>query len=205
MTHTFRTTSATRRARSLLCITIAIVALARSIAADDQHGNGQTSFDTFDLVGTWLWTTDFGALGTLPSLVTYHEDGTIVVSDSSMFGNPLAPPSAQGAKLSAMHGVWRRIGRRTFGGTSLWFRFNAAGFVVGYGRARSTLELVDRDHFEGVMYLDSLSGCNINSTMPPIGCPDPTDPAAIWIPNPLMPPGWFPVSATRVKRIAVPE
>ena len=86
-------------------------------------------------------------------------------------------------------------------GPDLWFQFNPAGVVTGYSRSRSALELVDADHFEGLAIIESLAGCSMDPAHPPIGCPDPTDPAAEWIPSPIMPPGGFPVSATRIHRV----
>jgi hypothetical protein len=176
-----------------------------SSSSGDASGARHASHWAFQPVGSWVWTTDLGPVGSVPVLVTFHRDGTIANSDSLMFANPLAPPAGQGAKRSPHHGVWQRTGGHTFGGTSLWFQFNSAGLVVGYQRSRSALELVDADHLQGVMFLDSLAGCNANPALPPIGCPDPTDPDAVWTPSPLMPPGGFPVSATRIHRLPLPE
>jgi len=159
----------------------------------------------FQPVGSWVWTTDLGPLGSLPVLVTFHADGTVDVADGFMFANPLAPPAGQGAKRGPARGVWQHTGGRTFGGTSLWLAFAGSGFVQGWARSRSALELTDRDHFQGVIYIESLGGCQMDAAVGPIGCPDPTDPDAVWTPSPLMPPGGFPVSATRIRRLPFPE
>lgn len=174
-------------------------------AAGDESGAEQARHVALRPVGSWVWTTDLGAVGSLPVLITFRSDGTVSASDSFMYANPLAPPAGQGAKRSPLVGVWQRTGHRTFGGTSLWFQFNSAGVVTGYSRSRSALELVDADHFQGVAFMEGLAGCNMNPALPPIGCPDPTDPAAVWTPSPIMPPGGFPVSATRIHRIPPPE
>jgi hypothetical protein len=161
----------------------------------------ETPLSAVQPVGSWVWTTDLGSLGSMPALVTFFGDGTLAVTDSLTFGDPVAP-RGHSARTSLLHGVWRLArthpltGRRTFIGTNLWLRFNAAGLVVGYGRSRSSLELVDPDHLEGVMFVESLGGCVTD--VAPIGCPDPTDPDAVWTPSPDMPAGGFPVSATKM-------
>lgn len=170
--------------------------------AGDEGGVRLASHWAFLPLGSWVWTTDLGPLGSTPVLISFHFDGTIAVADGFMFGNPAAPPAAQGAKRGPGRGVWQYTGGRTFGGTSLWLRFNSSGFMEGWARSRSALEFVDADHFQGVVYVESLGGC---TTTPPVGCPDPTDPDAVWTPSPNMPPGGYPVSATRIRRIPVPE
>ena len=193
---------------TLLMTGIVVGAVAWSAESGDASGARQASHWAFQPVGSWVWTVDLG-IGSKPTLITFHRDGTIAFADSFMFGNPLAPPAGQGEKLSPGHGVWQHTGGRTFGGTSLWFRFSPlTGFVTGYVRGRSALEMVDKDRFEGVIYADSLAGCNMTVAAPPappIGCPDPTDPDAVWTPNPIMQPGGFPVSATRIHRLPLPE
>jgi hypothetical protein len=117
----------------------------------------------------WAWTTDLGAVGSVPVLITFHADGTIAGSDGFMFANPTAPPPGQGAKRGPLLGVWQRTGHHTFGGTSLWFQFNSAGVVTGYSRSRSA----DRP------------GCRVDSEpdhaarcVPGLGDQDPQDSAA---------------------------
>lgn len=185
---------------TLLLAGILGVTFASSRAAGDEI-DAAHPWQALQPIGSWVWTTDLGAVGVVPVLITFHGDGTIAASDSFMYANPLAPPAGQGSKRSPFLGVWERTGHHTFGGTSLWFQFNPAGVATGYSRSRSALELVDPDHFEGVAIIESLAGCNMDPAHPPIGCPDPTDPDAEWIPSPIMPPGGFPVSATRIHRV----
>jgi len=184
----------------LLLAGIVGVVLAASVVGDES--GGRASSWALQPVGSWVWTTDLGPLGSVPVLTTFHGDGTVTVADGFMFANPLAPPPAQGMKRGPAHGVWRHTGGRSFGGTSLWLSFDGTGMVQGWARSRSALELVDRDHFEGLVYIETLGGC---STTPPIGCPDPADPDAEWTPSPIMPPEGFPVSATRIHRLPLPE
>ncbi len=190
-------------AAGVMLLMAGIVGGALASSADDAISARHASHWAFPPVGSWVWTIDLGGIGSKPTLITFHRDGTIAFADSFMFGNPI---SGLGEKLSPGHGVWQHTGGRTFGGTSLWFRFSpTTSFVTGYVRGRSALEMVDKDHFQGVIYVESLAGCSMNSLVPPIGCPDPTDPDAVWTPNPIMPPGGFPVSATRIHRLPLPE
>ena len=194
-----------KRTATVLLTAIVAVTFASSRAAGDESDAEHPLLLPFQPIGSWVWTTDLGNVGSLPVLITFHSDGTLDGSDGFMFANPLAPPPAQGTKRGPLRGVWERTGAHTFGGTSLWFQYNPAGMVTGYSRSRSALELVDADHFQGVAFIEGLGGCNMDPTLPPIGCPDPTDPAAVWIPSPIMPPGGFPVSATRIHRTPPPE
>lgn len=197
--------SALAAGATVLLAGLVAVTFASSGAAGDESGSGRPWHTAFQPIGTWAWTTDLGAIGSLPVLISFHSDGTVNGSDGFMFANPLAPPAGQGTKRGPLRGVWKRTGHHTFGATSLWFQYNPAGVVTGYSRSRSALELVDADHFQGVVFIESLGGCNMDPALPPIGCPDPTDPAAVWTPSPIMPPGGFPVSATRIHRIPPPE
>ncbi len=186
---------------TLLTAGIVAGAVARSAEAGDVSVARRASHWAFQPVGSWVWTIDLEinsqSIGWKPTLITFHRDGTIAFADSFMFGNPI---SKSAEKWGPGHGVWQHTGGRTFGGTSLWFRFDpTTGFVTGYVRGRSALEMVDKDHFEGVIYVEGLA-CKTA-----LSCPDPTDPDAEWTPNPIMPPGGFPVSAVRIHRLPLPE
>jgi hypothetical protein len=186
-------------------VTLLVAAVAGGALASpqgDESGARSAFHWAFQPVGSWVWTTDLGPLGTVPVLTTFHRDGTVAAADGFMFANPIAPPAGQGAKRGPARGVWRHTGGRTFGGTSLWLRFTGSGFMDGWARSRSSLELTDPDHFQGVVYIESLGGC---ITVPPVSCPDPTDPNAVWTPSPNMPPEGFPVSATRIDWLPFPE
>jgi hypothetical protein len=59
----------------------------------------------------------------------------------------------------------------------------------------------DPDHIEGVMYLD----IGPPYASPPFGCSDPVRHGATWTQLPIVPPGGFHVSATRIHRVEIPE
>jgi hypothetical protein len=68
--------------------------------------------------------------------------------------------------------------------------------VKSYGRARSSLQFAGSfNSFDGKMFIESLSCAT------PLTCPDPLDPAAKWVPNPMMPPDGFSVTGQRLERI----
>lgn len=144
--------------------------------------------------GTWLWQTWLGPEASLPALLTLHKDGTVSVTDGLMFGG--LPDST--TRMSPLHGVWERTGAKQIGGTSVWLIFDApSGVLVAFGRCRTSLRLTQRgEALEGEMFLEMLP-CN-----GPLGCPDPVDPAAQWLPYPNLPPGGFlAVSARRLHRV----
>jgi hypothetical protein len=139
--------------------------------------------------GTWVW--QYGAAGSglqFPALVTFHQDGTLICSDSMMFGGFPGSPF----KTSPIQGVWERTGAKSFGGTSLYFIFDpTTGGVIMYGRARSSLHFEqDFDHIYGEMVAETL----------PIG-EDPLDPDALWQPYPVA----FLISGARLHRVAIDQ
>ena len=144
-------------------------------------------------VGTWVWLTYLGPGAALPALVTYHMDGTLTGVDGTLFG--FATPS--GTPVSPFHGVWQNTGWQSIGGTSLFLIFDATKkSPVAYGRARSALQFLDEDHFEGVVFLEVLP-CMTG----PLSCPDPLDPAARWMAYPGVPATGIPVTGARLERV----
>jgi hypothetical protein len=141
--------------------------------------------------GTWVWRTNLPIPNaSLPALVTLHVDGTMTGSDGVMFGGP---PSQDGTRMSPIQAVWEPTGWRRIGGTGLWLTFDQSGKLTGFGRSRSDLRLSrDGEQLEGEMFLETLK-CTT-----PVSCPDPLDPAAVWVPN--NPPS-FTVSAKRLHRV----
>jgi len=175
----------------IVVLTAPAVLVTRSDSIQDRQNN-----KGYEPTGSWVWSTSFGTPGSAPALATFHKEGTVTVSDAFMF------LTFNGGKMSPLHGVWERTGPKSFGGTSLWMSYNATGTLVRFARARSALHFVeDPDHIEGVMYIDLGSPC----ASPPFGCPDPLSSEATWTPQPMMPPGGFPVSATRIHRVEIPE
>ena len=145
--------------------------------------------------GTWVWRTHTPSGAALPTLVTYHQDGTIAGSDFSMFGGTV---SNLARRATPLNGVWERTGPRTIGGTCLYLVFDAStNLLIGFGRARSALEFTpgDFDQFEGRMFVDFLA-CPTPST-----CPDPLDQSAAWTSYNSMVPDGFVVSAKRLHRV----
>lgn len=144
--------------------------------------------------GTWVWQTSFGPGLSLPALLTLDKDGTVSVSDGQMFGGL---PGAT-TRYSPLHGVWERTGAGRIGGTSLWLIFDApSGVLVAIGRCRTALTLTSGgEALEGTMFLETLP-CFAG----PLGCPDPLDPAAPWLPYPNLPPTGLAVSAKRLHRV----
>jgi hypothetical protein len=177
--------------RRALVATVASVIL---VLAAPQRPLASTQEEGFQPWGTWVWQTSLGPGMSLPALLTLHKDGTLSVSDGLMFGG--LPGSA--TRMSPLHGVWERTGPRRIGGTSLWLIFDApSGVLVAIGRCRTTLLLArDGDGLEGKMFLEMLP-CN-----GPMGCQDPIDPAAQWVPYPNLPPtGFLSVTARRLHRV----
>ena len=100
-------------------LVIAFALAAAAVPAQPQQLGGLMSH-WGQIWGTWVWRTGIGT--TLPSLTTIHVDGTVSVSDGSMFGG-MRPGST--TRLTPLHGVWERTGWQSFAGTSLWLVFDA--------------------------------------------------------------------------------
>jgi hypothetical protein len=145
--------------------------------------------------GTWVWLTHLPGGAAVPALVTMHQDGTVAVSDVTMFGG--LPGSM--IRATPLSGVWERTGPHAIGGTSLYLVFDSTtNLLIGFGRARTALEFPagTRDEFQGTMFVDFLA------CLSPVTCPDPQDPSAAWTAfNPLAPS--FAVSAKRLRRAEV--
>ncbi len=162
--------------KCLILPAIAILALVYAGFVSVSSAN-----EGYQPAGAWAWTI----MGSAPALVTLHQGGTASVSTASMF-QPGFGYSSPG------HGVWERTGPRSFGGTTLYMLYNAAGIQNGFMRARTALNFAgDPDHIEGLMYIDKCTGCT-----------DPLSENVIW--TPLIP-ILVNVSGTRIQRVEVPE
>ncbi len=177
--------------RSILFSALAMA----TFAANAQTGRSLAFGHWGQVWGTFYFQTTYPNGNVLPTLVTYHVDGTLTGSDGTMFG---ALPTAT-IRSSPLHGVWERTGFQSIGGTSFYLIFNATGGLTALGRARSSLQFADDfDSFQGKMFVETLP-CTQG---PPVSCPDPLDPAAKWVlANPAQPKDGFTVSAVRVARI----
>ena len=172
--------------KRVVVVLFIFVGIALQAAAPSASGQLQPAGG---LSGTWAWSTHIGA-ETLPAMVTFHIDGTAIVSDSAMFGGlPTAP-----MKVGPLHGVWARTEPRRFGGTSMGILFDpATNLPAGFMRSRVDLEMSeDRGSLQGTMIIDLLF-CPTAMT-----CPDPSDPTLTWaFPTEL------PVSARRVHVVPI--
>jgi hypothetical protein len=169
---------------ALIGIVLALLAAAVAVIAHAQHGQDP------HIWGTYVWITQTPN-GPAPSLVTLNIDGTVSLSDGAMFGgNNLAN------RLTPARGVWERTGDHSFGGTSLWLIVDAAsGAMKRYGRSRVTAEFVDFNHFQGKLFVETLT-CSTQFT-----CPDPLDPGANWVANPGVPPDGISIGGARLERV----
>jgi hypothetical protein len=179
-------------AAALVVVVLALGATRLApVASGQEDGMGQVA-------GSWVWTHHFGPMGSMRSLVTFGKEGTVVGASGGMFGNPLGPtPEERAAKEGPLHGVWERDGAAGIRGVVIMARYDSSGMMVGFSRARTVVQLVDRDHMEGTSSLEVLGGCSAPPAGP-LGCPDPTDPDAAWVPFPMMPPSGFVVTGTRI-------
>jgi hypothetical protein len=128
-----------------------------------QQGRPVSSQDRGDqegavLTGVWYWQNNLdmyfvGAV--LPSILTFHEDGTVSCSDALAFGG--TPTNMN--RYTPFYGVWERRGHHEFMATFLTLRFDTTlgNILVGVGRSRVKFEFTsDFDHFAGTMHLDFL-------------------------------------------------
>ena len=181
--------------RLILFSAVAVGVVAAAIAANAQTSRSIWSGHWGQVWGTFYFLTTYPSGNLIPTLVTYHVDGTITGSDGTMFG---AVPTAT-IRVSPLHGVWERTGFQSIGGTSLYLVFNASGGLMAVGRARSSLQFADDfESFQGKLFVETLP-CNAG---PPLSCPDPLDPAANWtVATHTQPGDGFPVTAVRVARV----
>ena len=182
-----------RTTRRVMLLLIAVVVLAAPGLRADHNPWPQT------LTGTWIFSTSlppvpYGPGGTVPGMAAFNEDGTLAYTDALMFGGggELFP-----YKVGPFHGVWRMTGPNRFGGTSIGLLFDLTyGYVAGFVRARSALRYDGSpSKITGTLYMETLMCAN-----GPLACPDPTDPAAAWVPfgDPV---NGFPVALSRVTRV----
>jgi len=176
----------TTKKRFLILPAVAILALVHAGLVSLSSANQGEGYQP---AGSWVWSIySSPVMPPVPALVTLHSDGTGSVATASMFLTP------NGGKLSPGHGVWERTGPLSFGGTSLYMRYDSEGELVGFTRARTALYFVnDPDHIAGVMYVETGAPCD------EAGCQDPLSPDVVWTGRLLD------ITGTRIHKVDVPD
>jgi hypothetical protein len=132
------------------------------------------------MTGVWYWQNDVSP-GILPSVLTFHNDGTVFCSDALAFGG--VPTAMNPFNYTPFYGVWKRTGPHEYTATWLSLPFDrATGLLAGIVRVRAKFAFVgDFDHFEGTMTGEALFS-DTTSPFFPLNCPDPLAPDAAWTP-----------------------
>ncbi len=128
--------------RTAFGVVALIVMTTAGMGAISASADEPAATNANQLVGSWIATVDRGpSLPPLRSLVTYSEGNTVI--ENANVGATVR---------SAAHGAWERIGGRTYGTTTEFFRYDpVSGAYAGTIRIRSTLELAhDGQSFTGV-------------------------------------------------------
>jgi hypothetical protein len=124
----FRSARASVRKRTVTIVT-AMALTTSSLFADASTANAQSSPNKKAMVGSWVETVTFPAEAGRPplkSLVVFHDDQTLVVSDQGSVTTE--PPSV----YSSGAGSWKHLHGRTFAYTQLELISDLAGNLVGY-------------------------------------------------------------------------
>ena len=89
------------------------------------------------LVGSWLETATFppGTRPPIKALSTYHEGGTLVVSDQGSVTTASPMPGV----FTAGHGVWKHLEKREFAYTQIELISDLSGNLVGDLKVRGKL------------------------------------------------------------------
>lgn len=191
-----------RIARTSLVVVlgVAVAGLLLSAAtARAQERSGPELAGPFQPWGTWVMQVQLpgppaGPGGSLPMILTIHQEGTAVSSSSLAYGG--LPGFTNWS--SAVHDVWEKTGRRTLESTCIALSFapgtsaTQPGRLIGLVRNRLRLEAWgDGDHLVGEMDNEFLS-CPTPTT-----CPGINDPGATWVPRMVA----IPVTAERLVRV----
>jgi hypothetical protein len=142
------------------------------LGQQDGNNHGQQGAD---LTGVWYWQNIFGD-GVLPSILTFHNDGTVLCSDALAFGG--IPPTMNPYTLTPFYGVWERTRRHEYTATWLSLAFNReTGILAGIVRSRANFAFADHfDQIAGTMFVEMLACPSF------LTCPDPLAPNAAWAP-----------------------
>ena len=113
-------------------ILVGIVAVLASLLAV-QSAPPTASNDGQHLEGSWV----VNAVANLPVIPPPHLTALLTfTADGSAVGTP-----ALAFVVSNAHGVWQRLGNRTFAVTLVYLRRDSAGEFIGTSKVRSTLTL----------------------------------------------------------------
>ncbi len=157
---------------AVLGIAVLLVIIMSSTTSNAQNtgahpwGSWYLVFDISDLTGV-------PGAG-LPTLTTFHQDGTLTVTEGTMFGfffpgNPVF--------TSPSNGTWVRRQSGTIAGTVLGLRYDkSTGLLLGLRRGRFEFHFDETnfDRIAGKLFVDGLE-CG------PLSCLDPFDPNAAWV------------------------
>ena len=149
--------------------------------------------DNWSVVGTWVVWSEIQPGSRVPSLHTYHQDGTITSSDVFSFGGLPGVP----IRNTPLYGVWEKTKPNAYACTYLSLVYDAASSLfIGFLRARAELSFTGNDTNEipAAIHIDFLS-CQT-----PVSCPDPKAPDAAWMPLPGFP-STFKATATRLSLV----
>ncbi len=176
-----RLTYVERAALAVLAIAaLFVISPPAAVAADAQT-----------LAGTYVTWLQIAPGVRLPSLQTYHSDGTWICSESMMFGG--VPGNTY--RFTPCHGVWERTGPGAFAITGMGMVFDGgSGLLIGFTRARATASFTSNEanQLSGAVRLELLLCPS------PFACPDPLAADAQWLPAPAYPPSMAVVS-TRLR------
>ena len=129
--------------RGAVGIVVAVLLIVSAGALSASAGTNRSSHSSSaELVGSWLVNVYCGpALPPLKSLQTFTRGHGSV--ENANGGNAARGPS---------HGTWKRIGNRTYGSTSVFFRYDpTSGAFIGTLKLRSEREVApDGQSFSGV-------------------------------------------------------
>jgi hypothetical protein len=133
-----------------LFLLIAGAGIATATTAENDNGTPNKK----SLVGSWVETVTFppeSGRPPLKSLVSFHDDGTMVCSDQGAV--TLDPPSL----FTSCHGVWTRLEQRTFAYTSIELISDLSGNLLGSLKVRGTYTISQSGNkYSGISFAEVL-------------------------------------------------
>ena len=148
------------------------------------------------IVGAWYLALDAEPYGlppgtSLPGLVQFHADRTLLIVDGGDFGGP---PFA--TRETAQVGSWRVSRRGRIEAATLFLQADAtSGGILAWVKVDLSLRLQSRNVVSGTVNVSALE-CDQTAPLPIFACPDPIDGAGAFM---AMPPFDVPVVLKRVE------